>query len=773
MKVSLTQKIYAGSFLLLAVIAGMVVILIHERGRMREIDAEVHDLQSVRNDIHAAQLHITELSLLGESLISQENTDTAYYRRKRLSTDSLLLALKPRCRQHVRPGQIDTLRHLLADKETHLFRVVEVIGMQDAADSILVNHLPEVAERATRIRTVRKRRDNILGALGAKKTVRVLPSARELHTFSDSLIAMQQESMEDMETSADSLHARNQALNARLSLLIKHLDRQAQEACSLREHKILEAQNRSTLLLASTLSAAILLLVLFHIAIHREIRRNLSEKKKREGLIDELQASNEKNRKLLQFRRNLMQTVSHELRTSLTAISGNAELLIRDEAPEDRTRHIRIVRESASRMASMTTELLEFFRLENRKEKLNIRPFRSGSIATVLETEFAPLAEAKGIEFVTENRTAEVLGGDKERILRIGSNLLSNALKFTRSGRITLHTDYKDGLFTLSVQDTGTGIQKEKQEQIFAPFERLGNAVTQDGFGLGLAIVANLVKLMQGSASVESEPGIGSRFTVVLPLPKAEEVPEEEKAKDAHPSLAGCSVLAIDNDPVTLRLMREMYLQCGVSCDTCLTLTDLTDRIRDKDYDLLITDLKMPEANGYEILELLRMSDIGNSRTIPVVAATAAGYVSEDELKEAGFSGLLPKPFSIDELMEATRHCIREKRNRQPDFSALLAFGDKRKTLEQLMAETKKDMEEVRGTFERKDMEALNGWIHHLRSSWMVIRTERPLQKLHEAIHKEPRSDEEVACAVRAVLEQGETIIKAAGKEMKKWERLS
>lgn len=758
---------------MLAVIAGMVVILIHERGRMREIDSEVHDLQSVRNDIHAAQLHITELSLLGESLISQENTDTAYYRRKRLSTDSLLLALKPRCRQHVRPGQIDTLRHLLADKETHLFRVVEVIGMQDAADSILVNHLPEVAERATRIRTVRKRRDNILGALGAKKTVRVLPSAGELHTFSDSLIAMQQESMEDMETSADSLHARNQALNARLSLLIKHLDRQAQEACSLREHKILEAQNRSTLLLASTLSAAILLLVLFHIAIHREIRRNLSEKKKREGLIDELQASNEKNRQLLQFRRNLMQTVSHELRTSLTAISGNAELLLRDEVPEDRTRHIRIVRESADRMASMTTELLEFFRLENRKEKLNIRPFRSGSIATVLETEFAPLAEAKGIEFVTDNRTTEVLGGDKERILRIGSNLLSNALKFTRSGRITLHTDYKDGLFTLSVQDTGTGIPKEKQEQIFAPFERLGNAVTQDGFGLGLAIVANLVKLMQGSASVESEPGKGSRFTVVLPLPKAEEVPEEEKAKDVHPSLAGCSVLAIDNDPVTLRLMREMYLQCGVSCDTCLTLTDLTDRIRDKDYDLLITDLKMPEANGYEILELLRMSDIGNSRTIPVVAATAAGYVSEDELREAGFSGLLPKPFSIDELMETTRHYSRERRNRQPDFSALLAFGDKRKTLEELIAETKKDMEEVRRVSERKDLAALNGLVHHLRSSWMVIRTERPLQKLHEAIHNEPRSDEEVACAVRVVLEQGETIIKAAGKEMKKWERLS
>ena len=175
-----------------------------------------------------------------------------------------------------------------------------------------------MAERATRIRTVRKRRDNILGALGAKKTVRVLPSAGELHAFSDSLIAMQQEGTEDMETSADSLYARNLALNARLNHLIKNLDRQVQEAFFQREHKIMEAQSRSTLLLTSTLSTAILLLILFHIAIHREIRRNHGEKKKREELIGELQASNEKNRQLLQFRHNLMQTVSHEMRTALT-----------------------------------------------------------------------------------------------------------------------------------------------------------------------------------------------------------------------------------------------------------------------------------------------------------------------------------------------------------------------------------------------------------------------------------------------------------------------
>ena len=253
---------------------------------------------------------------------------------------------------------------------------------------------------------------------------------------------------------------------------------------------------------------------------------------------------------------------------------------------------------------------------------------------------FKPLAESKQLTFTVDNRVDEIVSGDKDRIISIGSNLLSNAIKFTKSGTITLSTDYKDGMFMLSVSDTGTGMTKEQQQRIFTPFERLGNAVTEDGFGLGLAIVSDTVKLLKGSINVESEPGKGSRFTVSLPLPKAEEAVAGEKKQENHVSLSGYSILAIDNDILLLNMLHDMYRQHGVECDTCQSVDELTDLMRTKNYDLLITDLKMPEINGYEVLELLRTSEIGNSQTIPVVAATAAGYVEEEELKGKGFAAL-------------------------------------------------------------------------------------------------------------------------------------
>lgn len=754
---------------MVAVIASMAAILVHERQRIREIEVESAEIRQVRRDINTAHRHITRLATLGESVIGWKEADSTRYCALRLRTDSLLQALKPHCRDYVRPTQIDTLRTLLAEKEAHLLHLTEILARQDEADSLLVNHLPEVARRATRIRTVKQKKSGLAGVFGGKKTVQVLPSAKELHQFSDSLIALQQRQTAAMDTYADSLRNRNRALNRELNRLVSDLDTQAQTAFDQQERKIAEAQALSVRLFTITISTAIVLLFLSYLAIHREMKRNDHEKKQREKLIGELQESNNANEKLIKLRRNLIQNVTHELRTPLTAISGNAELLLNDTEADSRMRHVQTIHDAAGRMAGMINSLLVYFRLDSGKETPSVKPFKLRSIAETLKTEFAQLAKNKGLDFKAEGETDEIVSGDKNCIISIGGNLLSNAIKFTQNGTVTLSTEYKDNTFTLIVEDTGTGMTKEQQARIFIPFERLGNAVTEDGFGLGLAIVADTVKLLKGNITVESEPGKGSRFTVSLPLPKAEETTATEKTNAQRPTLSGCSVLAIDNNGMLLDMMKEMYKQSGVECDTCLTVDELTDLMRTKDYDLLITDLKMPEINGYEVLELLRTSEIGNSQTIPVVAATAAGYVEEEELKGKGFAAVLYKPYSIDELLDVTENSIKRNKTSRIDLSPLLAFGDKRHTLEKLAITTQSDMDEVRKAAEAKDMEALDSWVHHLRSSWMLIKAEQPLKVLYDAIHKESVSDEELSAAVGAVLAQGKLIVDLARKEAERW----
>ena len=630
-----------------------------------------------------------------------------------------------------------------------------------------------MAKRATRVRFVQQKKKGIVGFFGGKKTVQVLPSAQELHEFSDSLITLQRKQAAEMEAYADSLRTRNRTLNAQLNSLVSDLDKQANIAFQQREQKIAEAQNFSVRLYTITISAAIILLFLSYLTIHRELRRNADEKRKREELIGKLQESNAKNEELIRFRRNLIQNVSHELRTPLTTISGNAELLLNDNNRDSRVRHAETIKVSAERMASMLNSLLDYFRLDSRKVTIISKPFRLSLIVDTLETEFATQAKSKHLTLTVRNHANEVVNGDKNRILSIGGNLLSNAIKFTDSGTITLTTQYEDGVFTLAVEDTGKGISEGQKERIFKPFERLGNAATQDGFGLGLSIVKQLVELMNGHISLESEKGKGSKFIVSLSLTMAIENRMDTNLPITSNglSISDSSVLVIDDDPVTLGMIRDMLVQNGINCDACLTVGELTDKMRSKDYDLLITDLKMLDMNGYEVLELLRTSNIGNSHTIPVVAATAAGFITEEELKLAGFTAMLGKPFSIAELLNVVSQYANKEHRQQPDFSVLLAFGDRMHTLERLIMETKKEMDEVRKAAETKDMEALDGWVHHFRGSWMLMKAEQPLLELYAVIHSGSPTNGEISRAVEKVLEQGQLIVDLAKKEAERWEK--
>ncbi len=467
-----------------------------------------------------------------------------------------------------------------------------------------------------------------------------------------------------------------------------------------------------------------------------------------------------------------MHTIIHELRTPLTAITGYAGLMRKDCSTDKTGMYIRNIQQSSDRMREMLNTMLNFFRLDNGKEQPNISPCRISAITHTLETEFMPIAMNKGLALIVTNRTDAVVLTDKERILQIGNNLLSNAIKFTENGSVSLTMDYADGVLTLVVEDTGTGMTEEEQRCVFDAFERLSNAAAKDGFGLGLSIVERIVTMFGGTIRLDSEKGKGSRFTVEIPMQTAEEQPGQSYQGYARRNEAYHEVIAIDNDEVLLLMLKEMYAQEGIHCDTCTDAAKLMEMIRQKEYSLLLTDLNMPEINGFELLELLRTSNIGNSRTIPVVVTTASGSCSKEEIMERGFADCLLKPFSISELMEVSDKCaMKDTPDEKPDFSSLLSYGNESVMLDKLITETEKEIQTVRDAERRQDHQELAALIHHLRSSWEILRADRPLRDLYKLIHNNGTPDDKaIGKAVKAMLDKGMEIIRLAKEERRKYE---
>ena len=168
-------RIVLGYLVTIAVIGSMVAILINERHRIRTIEQSATEINAVRNKIYSVHRNITELSILGESFIGWNEDDYQSYHAKRVLTDSLLQTMKPICSEYINFEQIDSLSNLLSIKESHLLYILETLERQEKTDSLLVNHLPEIAKRATRIRTVKRKKTGIAGFFGGKKTIQILP----------------------------------------------------------------------------------------------------------------------------------------------------------------------------------------------------------------------------------------------------------------------------------------------------------------------------------------------------------------------------------------------------------------------------------------------------------------------------------------------------------------------------------------------------------------------------------------------------------------------
>ena len=759
----LRKYIAIGYAVIALLIGGIVFIYLHEWRELERIEAESKEMNMLRQKVHDAYAQMLDLTLYGEKVLEWNAEDTLVYRGKRLAMDSILCEFK----QYYRPERLDSLCRLLSDKELQLFKIWNLYTRQEALNERIATEVPIIAHKSTQ--DPPKKRGGFLGLFKKKEKPQTTTSTM-LYTLNRDLVRQQQEQSRELSEYADSLAQQNTLLNIRLQEIIHKLDTRVQEDLQARESAISTTRKQGYTLICVATAIMILLLAGLYVIIHRDTLKIKRYKEESANLIRKQKLMLEENEELLNARQKMMHTITHELRIPLSSIIGYTGLLEEETDEKVQQEYMGNIKQAAERMTSQLNSLLSFFRLDCGKEEVNLAPFRLTDIAETLEAEFRTQIEAKDVGFVVHNCEDYVVIGDKERIIQIGDNLLSNALKFTDSGVITLDATYKNGIYNLIVTDSGTGMPKGELRRVFKSFERLSNAATQDGFGLGLSIVDNLVRLLGGKIRINSDVGIGTDVSVDIPVTRTDERLLNKSQNETIYPKRNYSVVAIDNNVVTLNMIKAMFAKCDVACDTCVNAGELIELIRHKRYDLLITDLRMPGLNGYDILELLRTSNVNNSKTIPVIVATASGSCTKEELLAKGFSDCIFKPFSKQDLLDIADRNIadKEENDDEPDFTAILAYGDEEEMLDKVISVTEQDMQNFKNAAELKDLKELDELIHHLRSSWVILNMDKSLWELHELL-KDTTSygEEELQDSMNAVLEAGETIIRCANEKKK------
>ena len=769
---NIQYKIFFGYLVLLAVIGSMAAILLFDRARIREIEEEGTEIRAVRRDINTVHRLITELATLGESVMAWDTTEYNLYHGKRMSVDTLLADLKQDCTGFVLPEQVDTLRMLLSDKEHHLYRIMKAFHRQEIADSLIAEQLPKMTSQATRTQTIIRKKKGIAGWFGKKDTVTIPVPATSLHSLNERLISMQEKRISALDTYSDSLRSYNRELNIRLYSFISQLDGQAQSAFQYREHKIAEAQRYSFRLIAGLVIAAILLLVISHLIIMRDLRRRERDKKNLEDALAQ-------NRSLSDVRKKVIMTLSHDIRGPLNTITGSAELALDTKDRKRRKVYLENILDSSRHIIRLATSLLDLSRLNEAKEILNQLPFRLIPFLKRIANEYTRPANDKGLLFSKDINVPDItVFGDADRLEQVMDNLLSNAIKFTKSGSVSFSALYEKDVLTVRIQDTGIGMDEKTLDRIFLPFERAAPELNAEGFGLGLAITRGLVSLLKGEISVSSRLGEGSSFEIRIPLPITDEpvkgiaAPLEGKLSLPH------KVLIVDDDPIQLRIIGEMLERNSVLCCQCLNAQDVVNELRSTHYDLILTDIQMRGTGGFDLLYLLRHSNIGDSKTVPVVAMTARNDGNDCRYSDAGFSGCIRKPFSMNELLVFLSSIIGKEKAKQPssaDFTALAAgIKDRKWILETFIKESvmnKTELQESLSDMEM-DLERMREALHRMYPVWEQLGISHELEGYNEVLHDDgsdedtvQRHTEEIISRICGLIAEAEQLLSETGNE--------
>ena len=391
---------------------------------------------------------------------------------------------------------------------------------------------------------------------------------------------------------------------------------------------------------------------------------DVSELKRKEH---ELAAAKQRAESANEAKSTFLATVSHELRTPLNAILGLVNLLQTSGRLEKKDQeYVDITHESAEHLLNLLNELLDLSKMESNKLELECNQFDLSAVARKTLKLCANKAQHKNITLVDriESSAEVIVEGDAGRLQQILLNLLSNGIKFTDKGSVTLALQKKESSvgkprFSFTVQDTGVGFTDDQAGMLFQPFHQLDSTASRkhEGTGLGLAICKRLVRLMGGDISANGEPGKGATFEFEIPLSIVKTVTEQqtpELGEDEtlrNSSRSPIRVLIAEDSPANQIVFRAMLEDTGYVVDIVGNGLEAVRAVEDFEYDVILMDIFMPEMDGIEATRVIRQSKAMDSK--PIIALTANAMPGDQErFLEAGMDDYLAKPVNKSRLLQ-------------------------------------------------------------------------------------------------------------------------
>jgi len=497
-------------------------------------------------------------------------------------------------------------------------------------------------------------------------------------------------------------------------------------------------------------------------------------------------------------------TMSHEIRTPLTGVIGFTKLLEKTDLDDPQREYLRIVSSSASTLLEVIDDILDFSKMEASKVRLETRDLDVRDLLEGIRITFVPRALEKGISLTVSVSpdVPDLLHGDPLRLRQILVNLMGNAVKFTHEGSVSVSLEkaaQSGDRFDLRivVSDTGIGISREQQAQLFQPFQQGEGSITRrfGGTGLGLVITQRLVHIMEGELSASSAIGKGSTFTALvrLSIPRPAHVAQDGSggqlfigndssgisvpAEETLPALASVRVLAVDDSPINLTLAIALLAGRGVDVTGVSSAAEALRLLDQRPFDLVLMDIEMPGMSGIEATRRIREST-GKNASLPVIAVTAHALPKKrQEVMEAGMNDLLAKPYLPEQLYAMVirwsagvsstddtdvGNAVLEKDLRVYDKAAALAIADGDEfAAESILAEFRESLptweRNLRAAQSDGDWHSLYQEVHKLAGSAPIVGAaalHTAAAHLQNFLRLEPKPQDRIDEGVGLVLEE-------------------